>query len=83
MEIRQIVELLTAERDRLNRAIAALGGSVGHRSQSKRITASSTSSVSQPTAAPSKGQRKPMTAAQRKAHSERMKAFWAARRKQK
>lgn len=70
MPIEQIVSLLVAERDRLNLAIEALQGSA------KRRAAGSG-------AAPARARkRKPMSGAQKKAHSERMKAYWAARRKE-
>jgi hypothetical protein len=72
MQIEQIVTLLVAERDRLNRAITALEGSAGHKSAGSPAAA-----------APKTRKRKARTAAQRKAHSERMRAFWAARRKAK
>jgi hypothetical protein len=71
MQTEQIVALLVAERDRLNRAIEALGGSAQRRPKL----------ASAPAAAAPKKKRKAMSAAQRKAHSERMRAFWAARRK--
>ncbi len=76
MPIDQIVSLLIAERDRLNRAIQALQtGSKGPSPAAKR--------PGRATAAPAAGRRrKPMSPAQKKAHSERMKAFWAERRKQ-
>ena len=70
MPTEQIISLLVAERDRLNRAIEALQG--GTRSAAKPAKASPAGAR----------HRKPMTAAQKKAHSERMKAFWAERRKQ-
>ncbi len=58
----QIVSLLIAERDKLNRAIQALGA-----------PAQSTAPL----------RHRGMSAAKRKAVSERMKAYWAARRKKK
>jgi hypothetical protein len=69
-----ILTLLIAERDKLNKAIDALGGAT------KPV---SPASVAAPRAATAtkKKKRKPLTAAQKKAHSDRMKAFWAARRK--
>ena len=74
MPIDQIVSLLIAERDRLNRAIQELqGGSKGPGAKSSAAAAP---------ARAARGHRKPMSAAQKKAHSERMKAFWAERRKQ-
>jgi len=75
MQTEQIVALLVAERDRLNRAIEALQGSSIRRGRAKSASAPA------PAAAAPKRKRKGMTASQRKAHSERMKAFWAARRK--
>jgi hypothetical protein len=90
MQTEQIVALLVAERDRLNRAIQALQGNApaSKRRARKPVAASSASApaTSTPAAAssPEKSNgRKPLSPAQRKAHSERMKAFWAARRKQK
>jgi hypothetical protein len=77
MPTEQIVALLIAERDRLNRAIEALQGPGpkarrGRPPQSAKVTPS----------APVK-KRKGMSPAKRRAQSLRMKAFWAARRKQK
>jgi hypothetical protein len=75
----EIIGMLIAERDRIERAIQALGNPSKRRGrppESKGATAG--------IAAPGNARgRKPMTAAQKKAHSERMKAFWAARRKMK
>ena len=71
MQTEQIVALLVAERDRLTRAIDALRGPAAHRGRPPAASS---------TAAPRRKRRK-LSAAQRKAHSERMKAFWAARRK--
>jgi hypothetical protein len=83
MQTEQIVALLVAERDRLNRAIEALNGS----SKPAKATAApapvKTKASAAAPSATSKKTRKPLTAAQRKAHSERMREFWAARRKQK
>lgn len=76
MATEHILSLLIAERDKLNKAIEVLGGAT------KPVSSLSNSSVA-PMPAPAKAvrKRKPLTAAQKKAHSERMKAFWAARRK--
>jgi hypothetical protein len=77
MATEHILSLLIAERDKLSKAIEALGGTPKPvASPSKAIEAPATE-----TAAPKKRHRRPLTAAQKKAHSERMKAFWAARRK--
>jgi hypothetical protein len=86
MQTEQIVELLVAERDRLSRAIEALQGSVKRRGRPPRTAAAHAPA---PAAAPAaakpakRRKRAPMSAAARKEQSERMKAFWAARRKQK
>jgi hypothetical protein len=82
MEIQQIVSLLVSDRDRLNRAIEALrGGAKGRGRPRKNAPAAPVQNIGRPASLPRKRKRKPMTAAQRKAHSARMKAFWAARRK--
>jgi hypothetical protein len=70
MPIEKILSLLIAERDRLDRAIEALKGDGRHRTGNETAKRVSTRSG-----------RKPMTAAQKKAHSDRMRAFWASRRK--
>jgi len=68
-----IVALLIAERDKLNRAIEALQGSAKRRGRPpKGVTAAP--EVSAP-------KRKRQSAAQRKTQAERMKAYWAAKRK--
>lgn len=69
----QILSMLVAERDRLNRAIEALQG--GSKLPGRPVRAAS-NAVSAPASAPAaRRQRKPMSTAQKKAHSERMKAF--------
>jgi D-Tyr-tRNAtyr deacylase len=74
MATEHILSLLISERDRLNKAIEALGGSTRHLGRpSKSFEAA---------AATHKG-RRTFTAAQKKQQSERMKAYWAARRKKK
>jgi hypothetical protein len=80
MQTEQIVELLVAERDRLSRAIDALQGSVKRRGRPPGAAAHAPA-VAKPAA--KRRKRAPMSAAARKEQSERMKAFWAARRKQK
>jgi hypothetical protein len=80
MATEHILSLLIAERDKLSKAIEALGGAPKPAASPKAPAAA----VSAPAAtAPAKKtrKRKPLSAAQKKAHSERMKAFWAARRK--
>jgi hypothetical protein len=71
----QILELLIAERDKLNRALEALQGSTARR----RGRAPKNAMASMPTVAANG--RRGMSAAARKAQSRRMKAFWAKRRK--
>jgi hypothetical protein len=76
----QIVALLVAERDRLTRAIEALQGPTKRRGRPpKNPMAAAETSAPAATA----GKRKGRTAAQRKAQAERMRAYWAARKKQK
>lgn len=70
VQTEHIVGLLIAERDRLTRAIDALQDS----SHVKTSFAAPAAMVHK---------RRPRTAAQRKAQSERMRQFWAARRKHK
>ena len=71
MVIDNILEVLLAERDKLDRAIAALGGGTRRgRPPGRR-------------GRPAKKRKRGMSAAARKAASKRMTAYWAARRKQK
>lgn len=72
MATERIVILLIAERDKLNRAIEALGGSRLPRLGRPKATAA-------PVPVKSAG----MSAAKRKEQSERMKAYWAKKRKAK
>ena len=68
----QIVSLLIAERDKLNRAIEALQGPTVRRGRPPK------QAIETPTKT---RKRKGMSAASRKAQSERMKARWAAKRR--
>jgi hypothetical protein len=73
----QIVSLLTEERDRLTRAIEALQGPVKHRGRPPK-------SIALVPVAPgvaTLGKRRGRTAAQRQAQAEKMRAYWAKRRK--
>jgi len=79
MPTENIVALLLAERDRLNRAIEALQGPTKRRGRPPKNVAAASLSPAAP-AAPA--QRKRRTAAQRKAQAEKMRAYWAQRRKQ-
>jgi hypothetical protein len=76
MPIDQILYLLIAERDKLNRAIEALQGSSKRRG---RPAKNQLATVEPVVAVPAKRRRQ--SAAQRKAQAERMKAYWAAKRK--
>ena len=81
MPIEDILALLIAERDKLNRAIEALGAPVKRRGRQKKAAPVS-SEVESPAPAPARKRRK-LSPAKRKAHSLRMKAYWAAKRKAK
>lgn len=81
MQTEQIVSLLVAERDRLNRAIEVLQGPTKRRGRPPKDLAAVVAQTTEP--APStNGRRSGMTAAARKAQSQRMKAYWAKRKKQ-
>jgi hypothetical protein len=83
MATEHILSLLIAERDKLSKAIEALGGTSKPASSPKPVSSPKAVEVSAPAAAPAakRRSRKALTPAQKKAHSERMKAYWAARRK--
>ena len=85
-----IVALLVAERDRLTRAIEALQGPTKRRGRPPRAaqfdyTASNVPDWVKPRSAVvapvKKRKRRVFTAAQRKEQAERMRAYWANRRK--
>jgi hypothetical protein len=76
MPTEHIIALLIAERDKLSRAIEALQGSAKRRGRPAKIAIAATPAI----AIKSKAKRK-RSAAQRKAQAERMKAYWAAKRK--
>jgi hypothetical protein len=79
MPIEHIVALLIEERDRLNRAIEALQGTAKRRGRPPKNPLAAA-----PATSPVTSRKKPKrrTAAQRKAQAERMKAYWAKRKKQ-
>jgi hypothetical protein len=81
----QIVALLTAERDKLNRAIEALSGPTKRRGRPPRnplaIAALAHTPVEAAAAAPRKKRGRTFTPAQRKAAAERMRQRWAAKKK--
>jgi hypothetical protein len=77
MPTEHILSMLIAERDKLNRAIEALQGSAKRRGRPPKNQSPGATAV-----APSR-KRRGRTAAARKAQSERMKAYWAAKRENK
>ena len=79
----EIIALLIEERDRIERAIQALGAPAKRRGRPPRAAAPAAVAVASPAPVKQPSKRKGLSPAQRKAHSERMKAFWAARRKAK
>jgi hypothetical protein len=79
MPIEQILALLIAERDKLNRAIEALQGPTKRRGRPpKNLLAVATTAASH---APTNRKRPHFTAAQREAAAERMRQRWAAKKK--
>ena len=78
MPTEQILALLVAERDKLNRAIEALQGPTKRRGRQPNSPLATPASPEP--AQPAKRKRRTFTAAQRKQQAERMKAFWAAKR---
>jgi hypothetical protein len=87
MAIDHIVQLLISERDKLSRAIEALGAPSKparrsrRKAKAKAAAAPPSVEASAAAAAARKGKRKPLTAARRKALSAKMKAYWAKRKK--
>jgi len=77
MPISEILAALVAERDRLNRAIDALQGPVRRRGRPPKNPSLAADMV----APRSTNHKRGMSAAARKAASQRMKAYWAKRRK--
>jgi hypothetical protein len=78
MPVEHIISLLIAERDRLERAIEALQGSVKRRGRPPK---SASSSPPQPTAAAPVKKKAAWPAAKRRAQAEKIKAYWAKRNK--
>ena len=76
MSTEHIIAMLIAERDNLNRAIDALQGSAKRRGRPPKNPMAATHVI-----APKKKRKR--SAAQRKAQAERMKAYWAKRKKAK
>jgi len=77
MSMEHIIALLISERDKLNRAIEALGTSVKRRGRPPKNPLTAITAL-----AKTPRKRRSLSPAKRKAQSERMKAYWAARRKQ-
>jgi hypothetical protein len=84
----QILQLLVAERDRLNAAIGILQGGTAVRRRGRPpknnapawVTGNEVASTTAPKEAPARKKRT-FTAAQRKQQAARMKAYWAAKKK--
>jgi hypothetical protein len=76
-----ILALLVAERDKLNRAIEALQGPIKRRGRPPKNSFAAAAAPVAPLPAPTVKKRKGLSAAARKAQSQRMKAYWAAKRK--
>ena len=85
MPIQHILDLLITERDRLNRAIDALQGSAPRRGRppasAEKAPATESTKPADGTEPAKRGRR--FTPAQKKKQAERMKAYWAAKRKGK
>jgi hypothetical protein len=79
MSTEHILALLISERDKLNRAIEALGMPVKRRGRPPKNPLAAAVAAAAVKPAPRK--RRVLTAAWRKAQSERMKAYWAKRNK--
>ena len=79
MSTEHILALLISERDKLNRAIEALGMPVKRRGRPPKNPLAAVLTTA--AAAPAPRKRRVLTAAWRKAQSERMKAYWAKRKK--
>ena len=77
MNTEQILALLISERDKLNRAIEALGVPLKRRGRPPKNPFATV--LAAPAAAAPK--RNGLSPAKRKAQSERMKAYWAGRKK--
>lgn len=81
MSTEHILTLLIHERDRLNRAIEALQGPTKRRGRPPKNPSAAVSAVTAPTMAAPATKRRTFTAAQRKQQAERMKKYWAAKKK--
>jgi hypothetical protein len=79
MALEHIVGLLIQERDRIERAIEALQGAVKRRGRPPKNSVAA--ELPAPSVSLKRKGRPPMSAAEKLAASERMKSFWAAKRK--
>jgi hypothetical protein len=79
MPTEHIVALLIAERDKINRAIEALQGAKRRGRPPKNPAIAAAEASTSGTSTNGRGTR--MTVAARKAQSQRMKAYWAKRKK--
>ena len=75
MAIEQILALLIAERNKVNQALEALQGPIHRRGRPPK------NSPAIATTAPTTKKRRTFTMAQRRQQAERMRLFWAAKRK--
>ncbi len=76
-----ILTLLIAERDKLNRAIEALGGGGKRRGRPPGSGRKQSQAVAEPTATAAKTVKTTWTPAKREAARKRAKAMWAKRKK--
>jgi hypothetical protein len=79
MPTEQILALLIAERDKLNRAIDVLQGPTKRRGRPPKNSLVEAATAAIP--APAKKDRRVFSAAQREAAAERMRQRWAAKKK--
>jgi hypothetical protein len=86
MPIEHILALLVEERDKLNRAIEALGGIVKKgrgRFPKNNPLGTAVSTLAPPAVHAKPRKKRRFTAAQRKEQAARMRAYWAAKKKTK
>lgn len=82
MPTEHILTLLIAERDKLNKAIDALSGPTKRRGRPPKNPVEATTTAAASAAAPRPARKKrKFSAYQRKKQGERMKAYWAAKKK--
>jgi hypothetical protein len=84
MATEHILALLTAERDKLSKAIEALTGPIKRRGRPPKNTTTIAASEVAPSNAPAEAPKKrarTFSAAQRKAAGDRMRARWAIKKK--